>query len=100
MNLLTNNADDFENEWGFYVDIETSYSPNNNYEIIKTKNNVICYDDKDISYEDEYYKKMEMEYKKMEKVNSYCNSFSCIIFRISSTTLATAAISYCLLCLL
>ena len=91
MNLLINNADDFGNDWGFYVDIETYYSPNNNYEIIKTKN---------ISYEDEYNKKMEMEYKKMEKVNSYCNSFSSLIFRISSTTLATAAISYCLLCLL
>jgi hypothetical protein len=91
MNLLINNSDDFGNDWGFYVDIETSYLPNNNYEIIKTKN---------ISYEDEYNKKMEMEYKKMEKVNSYCHSFSSLIFRISSTTLATAAISYCLLCLL
>ena len=121
---ITNNVNYFGNDWGLYVDIENSYSPNKNYEIIRKNYNMSTIREEDCEYEyyeEEYNRKMEMEYNKEEmecnkqemeyskqemeyskqemKKNHSSTNFASLIFRISSTTLATAAFSYCLLCL-
>ena len=91
----------FGNDWGFYVDIENPHSPNNNHKPFRekynnTNNNKI--DEELQYYEYKYNKKME-EYEKQEETNSIKKSLS-LLFNISSTTLITAAISYCLFCAL
>ena len=98
-----NNPIHFGNDWGFYVDIENSHSPNNNklfrekYNKTYNNNNNNKIDEELEYYEYKYNKKME-EYDKKE-TNSIKNSLS-LLFNISSTTLITAAISYCLFCAL
>jgi hypothetical protein len=95
-----NNPIHFGNDWGFYVDIENPHSPNNNHKPFREKYNN-TYNNHKIDEELQYYeykynKKME-EYEKQEERNSIKKSLS-LLFNISSTTLITAAISYCLFC--
>jgi hypothetical protein len=95
-----NNAINFGNDWGFYVDIEKSYSPNND-ELIREKynnshnQNYLKNFDK-IDEEIEYY---EYQYNKkiQEKENIIKKNSSSLLFHISSLTLFTAVISYCFL---
>jgi hypothetical protein len=98
-----NNPVDFGNDWGFYVDIENPHSPNNKNNPFRDKYNKSYNNNNKIDEEVEYYeykynKKME-EYEKQEERNSIKKSLS-LLFNISSTTLITAAISYCLFCAL
>jgi hypothetical protein len=97
-----NNPIHFGNDWGFYVDIENPHSPNNKPTPFRDKYNK-SYNNNKIDEELEYYeykynKKME-ENKKQEETYSIKKSLS-LLFNISSTTLITAAISYCLFCAL
>jgi len=98
-----NNPIHFGNDWGFYVDIENPHTPNNNLNLFREKYNKTYNNNNKIDEELEYYeykynKKME-DYEKQEERNSIKKSLS-LLFNISSTTLITAAISYCIFCTL
>jgi hypothetical protein len=95
-----NNHVDFGNDWGFYVDIENPHT-HNNQNLFREKYNRTYHNKIDEGleyYEYKYNKKIE-EYDKQEERNSIKKSLS-LLFNISSTTLITAAISYCLFCAL
>ena len=94
-----NNPIHFGNDWGFYVDIENPHTHNNdNLFREKYKNTYNKIDEELEYYEYKYNKKME-DYEKQEERNSIKKSLS-LLFNISSTTLITAAISYCIFCTL
>jgi hypothetical protein len=95
----------FGNGWGFYVDIESPYSPNK-HGFIKEKFRKNYYDNRESKideeleyYEYEYNKKKEEESKKLEidhlEANIIKTDSSSLLFHISSLTLITAALSYC-----
>jgi hypothetical protein len=112
MNLTStriNEYDNFENEWGFYVDLENPHIPISKYGFVNGKYNRNCYNcydkiDEELEYyEYEYNKKKEEQSKKVDDSNQIkeaiiikTNSLS-LIFNISSVTLITAALSYCFL---
>ena len=100
---------DFGNDWGFYIDVENSYSTVNNDKIIREKYNVIfdCdyyYSDIDIDDYEYNNKKViesknekEMETKNEKEMETCCNEKSnseAVLFHISSVTLITAALTY------
>lgn len=105
--------DNFENGWGFYVDldIENSYPLNDKHDFVKEKYLKTCYYNSydKIEEELEYYeynKKKQEESKqvepkqvepKQEEQNIIRNNSSSLLFNISSLTLITAALSYCFL---
>jgi len=107
--IQINENDDFENGWGFYVDIETTFSINNKYEFLKEKyiknnyNNSYHKIDEELEYyEYEYNKKKEDEskqeaLKELEDVDIIKTNSSSLLFHISSLTVITAALSYCFL---
>jgi hypothetical protein len=95
-----NNPIHFGNDWGFYVDIENFHSPNNNHKPFREKyNNSYNKIDEELEYYDYKYNIKMEEYEKQEERNSIKKSLS-LLFNFSSTTLITAAISYCLFCAL
>lgn len=100
----------FGDGWGFYVDIETPYSPNK-HGFVKEKYRKNYFDNRQSKideeleyYEYEYNKKKEEESKKLENLeenldlleaNIIKTNSSSLLFHISSLTLITAALSYC-----
>jgi len=118
--IQINDTEQFGNGWGFYVDIdiENSFSPNNNHDFVKEKylktgyyNSYDKIDEELEYYEYEYDKKREEELKQIElqpkqgetkqiqpkqgEPNIIKNNSSSLLFNISSITLLTAALSYC-----
>ena len=83
----------FGNDWGFYVDIETSYASNKvNFDFPQKNYNKNKFDK--IHEDLEYYESNKKESKKIEEKLLKKESSS-LLFNISSIALITAAISYC-----
>lgn len=98
--LNETNNNNFENDWGLFIDLENAYLPNKNFKVVEKI--YYTFDD----YECEYNKKLETENKKMEmememeiQNNSHKYSASQCIFHFT-TILITSTITYCILCLL
>jgi len=96
--------DNFENEWGFYVDIENPEFPIYKQQLFVFKkyhrNYYNSYDkiDEELEhYECEYNKKREEKSKQLEEINIIKTNSSILLFNISSVTLITAALSFCFL---
>ena len=95
--------DHFDNDWGFYVDIENPHIPISKHGFVNEKyrrNYYNSYDkiDEELEYyEYEYNKKREEESKQIEETNIIKTNSSSLLFNISSVTLITAALSYCFL---
>jgi len=108
MKLNTIQIDEYENEWGFYVDLENPHIPITKRGFVNGKYNrnyYNCYDkiDEELEYyEYEYNKKKEQENSnQIEEINmTKTDSVSLLLFNISSTTLITAALSYYIFCVL
>lgn len=108
MKLNTIQIDEYENGWGFYVDLENPHIPIYKHGFVNGKYNrnyYNCYDkiDEELEYyEYEYNKKKEQENSNQtEGVNmTKTYSVSLLLFNISSTTLITAALSYYVFCIL
>jgi hypothetical protein len=83
----------FGNDWGFYVDIETSYASNKvNFDFPQKNYNKNKFDK--IHEDLEYYEyNTKKESKKIEEFLK--KKSSSLLFNISSIALITAAISYC-----
>ena len=104
--IQINEYDNFENGWGFYVDLETPNIPISKYVFVNGKYNrnyYNCYDKIDEGleyYEYEYDKKREENSKQIEEASIIKTNSSTLLFNISSVTLITAALSYCFLAVL
>lgn len=105
MNLNLNktlNPIDFGNGWGIYVDIENQNNPPIcNYEIMRKKyikNEVPYKEDYEYEYyQYEFYKKQKNNYKIIDESSLIKTNTSSLLFHISSVTLVTAALSYCII---
>ena len=90
------------NDWGFYVDLENSYSTINNDKIIRKKYNVIfdCdyyysdIDDYEVTTNDYEINDNDYEINDNYEVNVYKSDLKHSLFHISSVTLITAALTY------
>ena len=83
---------DFDQDWGFYVDIEEEYTKS---VPLKQENHIIhmndYYDYYDSDYAENYIEKYD--YIPEKKITN-------ILIKVSSTTLATIGITYIVFCLL
>lgn len=104
----------FENGWGFYVDIETQYTTNSKQNFIKEKyptNYYGCHDKIDEELEYYVYNKKNEEPTDLNNkitplqennvtsnkslLSSLAFSSSSLLFNISAVALVTTALSYC-----
>ena len=98
--IQINEYDNFDNGWGFYVDLENPHIPISKYGFVNGKYNRNYYNsydkiDEELEYyEYEYDKKREEKSKQLEP-NIIKDTSSALLFNISSVTLITAALSYC-----
>jgi hypothetical protein len=101
--IQINEYDNFDNGWGFYVDLENPHIPISKYGFVNGKYNRNYYNsydkiDEELEYyEYEYNKKREEKSKQVDEANIIKNNSSVLLFNISSVTLITAALSYCFL---
>ena len=101
--IQINEYDNFDNGWGFYVDLENPHIPiyKQLFVVEKYRRNYYnSYDkiDEELEYyEYEYDKKREEKSKQVEETNIIKTNSSALLFNISSVTLITAALSYCFL---
>lgn len=99
-----NEYENFENDWGFYVDLENPYIPIYKNYFVKEKYLKTCYHnsydkiEEDLEYyEYEYNKKIEEKSKQLDEASIIKMNLSSLLLNISSVTLITAALSYCFL---
>ena len=101
--IQINEYNNFENGWGFYVDIENPHIPISKYGFVNGeyhRNYYNSYDkiDEELEYyEYEYNKKIEEKSKQVDEVIIIKTNSSSLLFNITSVTLITAALSYCFL---
>ena len=96
-------SEHFGNGWGFYVDIENSYTTNIKRDLFKEKyyknyyNRYDKIDEEFEYYESEYNKRMEKNSNQIQETDIIKNSSLALLFHVTSLTFITIGLSYCFL---